>query len=1116
MIVNGLPAEDVQYRIDGQVAGLSREGFTNRTGLTQGSPDAIEEIAITTSNFSAEFGSVGGALFNVTMKSGSNQYHGSAYDYMVNEALNAYDATSNINGVRARNKNRRNNWGFTIGGPVKIPYLYDGTNKTFFFWSLDYLKQTSRVQSGAGNTRTVPTEAYRKGDFSTLPGLSTANPFVTVGNGAICAPGQTSTTARPCSRYYIDVNGNQIANGTLFNPASIRDVVCNKTVVPSADCVNGTTLQFRDPLLGNNLLNAQIVSPITGKSYTGLDPVAVKVLSYVPAPTLTTTAANNYFVPFGNDAVNRIPSLKIDHNISSVSRISLTMQETYQNQPRFNPDGFDAPITTSIANKSTSPSIRMNYDQTLTPTLQLRVGAGWTQFDLDRQLNFTFDPATQLGFTGTFMHRYFPRFEANTVAGTTTQWGGLSAVGTSGVALSLERRPSGNVSLTWIRNSHTIRFGGEWRMDMLPNINPDFSDGRFSGFQGNNGVLGQPQFNNDGGITETNNNTGFNFASFLVGGAGTFELRSPISYRTSKHQWGAFVQDTWRAKRNLTIDLGLRWDMGTYTKEDYGRNAVLSLTTPNPLYGGRLGAIDYEATCQCQFAKNYPYGFGPRLGFAYTLNPKTVIRGGFGMSYGSTGAFGGYASNANPTQPTTPFDSSFLMREGVPTALTPLPWPSFSPTLGHAGPTSLTFPAGFQVLDPNAGRPSRTFQWNFSLQREITRNFVIEATYLGNRGIWQSNPALTNLNQLTPEIYERYGFDPYNVNDYTLLRSNYSNAVSAANRARLVSAGIITPYPTFPVTTQFVMQQLVPFPQYGFFGTPSTINPQRAPLGRSWYDALQLQLNKRYSHGLMVNANYTLSKNLGLVTPADMNNPNYDNKDIHTNNLPQQIRVTFQYQTPRPPSWVPVVGQRWLAYALEGWGISMSMRYQPGFFLGRPSSGAVRPITNLFPGGGGIGAQLKKDADGNFLNPWSKDWVDYDGVRHTEPLDINCHCFDPERTQLLDPTVWEAVPDLTWPSQTQQLTFFRGPRQPQESGNISRNFRFGKDGRFTLNIRAEFQNLFNRRLLPFTMTLGNFNTGVTRNAIGRATAGFGTFGDPATIDNYGRERTGTFVGRLTF
>jgi hypothetical protein len=649
-------------------------------------------------------------------------------------------------------------------------------------------------------------------------------------------------------------------------------------------------------------------------------------------------------------------------------------------------------------------------------------------------------------------------------------------------------------------------------MDMLPTVNPDFTDGRFSTFQGSNSALGQPQFNNDGGLTKTNNNTGFNFAAFMMGASGGFELRQAIAYRTSKHQFGSYIQDTWRAKRNLTIDIGIRWDMGTYTKEDYGRSAALSLTKPNPLLFNRLGAVEYEAICKCQFAQNYPYGIGPRLGFAYTLNPKTVIRGGFSLSYGSTGAFGGFASNTNPIA-TPVYEPSFLMREGVPASLIPPAWPSFSASLNHSA-TALSAP--LQLLDPNAGRPSRTYQWNVSMQREITRNFVIEASYVANRGVWQSNAALSNLNQLTPEIYARYGFNPYNVTDYTLLRSAYP-AAGSANRALLVSKGIVTPYPNFPVAGNFVMQQLVEFPQYGTaFVSPSTINPQRAPLGRSWYDSLQIQMNKRYSHGLMVNANYTVAKNLSLQTPTDMNNRNYDNKDINTNNLPQQIRVTFQYQTPRTPSWVPVMGNRIIATALEGWGISMSMRYQPGFFLGRPSSGAVRPITNLFPGGGGIGAQLKKDADGNYLNPWNKNWVDYDGVRHTEPLDINCHCFDPERTPLLDPTVWEAVPDLTWPGQTQQLTFFRGPRQPQESGNISRNFRFGKDGRFTLNVRAEFQNIFNRRLLPTTITLGNFNTGVTRNAIGRATAGFGVFGDPAVADSYGRERTGTFVGRLTF
>jgi hypothetical protein len=1111
--VNGLGGTNVQYRLDGEVLGnIGAPGITTRT---QPSADAIQEIAVQTSNFAAEFGSVGGAVFNVTIKSGTNQYHGSVYDYMVNEALNAGAPGISVStGAPRKNRIRRHEYGFNIGGPIKIPGVYDGANKSFFFFNWNQLRDTQVVR--VFTAPTVPIQAYRDGDFSGLPGfLNNAN--LTVGSGVACGqPGANPTT---CLRDYKDPFGNTVRSGLLFDPASLQKVTCNTTL--SQDCgTNNSIVDYRTPLL-NNKLTANM-----------LDPVAIAIQNkYIPLPEgpQASSRINNYYVPYNTRRLTRLPSLKFDHNLTSSARISFTYQLTKTTQ-----DGSDGlplnAINTNLRTVEASPNYRVNYDMTLTPTLQLHIGAGWSQFDFSNPTYVTnFNPLEDIGLAGARLNRNFPAFASSVIAGTAAL-GGMQAMGAAGQSVNPERRPSGSVSLTWIRNNHTIKYGADWRFDMLPLLNFSNTAGNIGGFNSTNiagsatatgqaggTITGQPALN---GVTLTGTSTnGFPYANFLLGSVRSLTLGAVSASRTSKHQWGMYLQDSWRATRNLTVDLGLRWDLGTYTKEDRGRNSTLSLLEPNPSASGRLGARIYEGTCNCSFAANYPYAIGPRLGFAYTLNPRTVFRGGFGVSYGSTGTFGGStASNAVMGAPPFGLDG-FKLREGYPVNVNPA-WPTFDPAFGHTIGTTATAPT---MLDRNAGRPSRTYQWNLSLQREITRNLTIEASYVGNRGVWQNAGGKSAFNAISEADLARYGFKVGNQTDRALLNNTNWNNLSVAQRADLDARGVRLPYPNFPVSGTFastVIQSLRTYPQYN-----GTFNPSNAPLGLSWYDSLQITVNKRYSHGLLVNANYTYSRNFSANSYADIFNKSYANKDIVGANPPQQLRISFEYQTPRPSPAMPIIGNRFISQALGGWGVSMALFFQTAPYLSRPATQTAQPISNWLGRGPGA-AQLKKNADGSYMNPWAKTWTDNDGKLHTnEPLDINCDCFDPEKTLVLDPTVWESIPDGQWATQTQILPQFRGVRRPTEAGNISRNFKFGKDGRFTLQVRAEFQNMFNRLLLPQSpgtcffgvCDLGNFNNTPVPTADGRYTAGFGTFGNlRGGAGAFGPSRSGQFIGRLSF
>lgn len=1076
MLINGLPTSAVQYRIEGQVMGNTRAGFTSNTQQVQPSVDAIEEVAIVTSNYSAEYGSVAGALFNVTMRSGGNQYHGSVYDYAVNEMLNAHDP-----GVHLRNKIRRHDWGVTFGGPVQIPGLYKGKNKTFFFFGYERYNQT-QISVVGGTLPTVPIQAYRDGDYSRLLTLS-GNQNLRIGTGA-------------AARDYLDPLGSTVRAGTIFDSASTRQVTCDTAL--SQDCgTAGTIRDYRTAYPGNKI-------PVTA-----MDKVALAIQSkYIPLPQGSRAdngeVINNYLNPFSNDRLSIIPSLKIDHNFSTKGRLSGYWQVTDTKAPRsLSGEGFNDTITAALGTYQVSTSARINYDYTIGPKLQFHLGAAWSHFNWSNATLVTnFNPSEAIGLNGVRLNRQFPFFGANTqTTATGVGLGGMNAMGPSTQGLNPERRPAGNASLTWIQKNHTVKFGSEWRMDMLPTLTYSNTAGNFGTL--GNGITWQPAL--QGVVLSGTANLGFPYAEFLLGSVRGFTMSTPIAYRVSKQQWGLYLQDTWRVKRGLTIDYGLRWDYGTYSKEDYGRNAGLSLTEPNPSAGGRAGALIYESKCKCQFAQNYPYGIGPRLGFAYTLNPKTVFRGGFGISYGSTGTFGGFTQNsATAATQLSGFDN-FKLRDGIPSSINPQ-WPVFDPGLGHT-PGTVIGPQA--LLDPNAGRPTRTYQWNLSLQREITRNLVIEASYVANRGVWQDASGLVSHNSISEAELAKYGFTVGNADDATMLNTAL-NRLSATQTSTLAARGVRLPYSNFP-TTQTVTQSVRPFPQY-----TGGISATSAPLGKSWYDGLQVSVIKRYSKGLQVNSNFTWSKNLSAQTAPDVFNRNYGNKDIDSFNLPWRVRVNFEYQL---PSKLPLLSNRFISNALGGWGVAMTLSYQAAAYIGRPASGATAPISQWLGGRGPGGAQLKRNSDGSYMNPWAVNWVDSNGKTHAEPLDINCHCFDPEKTLVLNPTVWEAVPDAKWAADAQRLPFFRGVRLPQESANLSRNFRFGGDKkRYTLQVRVEFQNVLNRLKLPGAPQIAgfNFNTAPTPIADGRYTSGFGSFGNLRSGTAYGAERTGMFVGRLTF
>ena len=240
-----------------------------------------------------------------------------------------------------------------------------------------------------------------------------------------------------------------------------------------------------------------------------------------------------------------------------------------------------------------------------------------------------------------------------------------------------------------MRGAHTYKVGAEIRQMKYPNFNFTYTAGEYT-FGTSTSVGNASNYTTQtslNGTTVSSGFAGFGFASFLLGGAQAIAINAPINLMTENYQSAVYLQDSWKVSRKLTLDYGVRWDYGTYQKEQFGRYGDFSATVPNPSASGRPGALIYEANCSCQFAHNYPYAIGPRLGAAYQIDHSTVVRGGIGLVYGSldSSAATGYSSNA--ASASTPAFGQIvgLLQNGIPSSVQAT-WPTLNNPAAGQGP----------------------------------------------------------------------------------------------------------------------------------------------------------------------------------------------------------------------------------------------------------------------------------------------------------------------------------------------------------------------------------------------------------------------------------------------
>ncbi len=1024
------------------------------TMQTQPSAEAVQEVAVLTSNYSAEFGNISGAVLNVTMRSGTNRYHGTAYAYGVNEALNAAQPFSGL-----KNKQRRYDFGGSFGGPVRLPKLYDGTNKTFFFFSYE-----EYLENGAINTTsaTVPLPAYRVGDFSQLVPLS--------GNQNVKVGGQN----------FVDPLGRTIFSGQLFDPNSTSTVTCNKTLYPTATCTAGSLVQVRNPFQGNQ------ISPAS------FDSVSKKILDLIPLPLGPNASAglpsSNYQHGWTDQMNTYLPSIKVDHMFGSRNHLSAYFQTVRYHSPLVYPNGaatgLPEPIEPGRGATSASRTARLTHDYTATPRLLLHFALGFSDQSIWLEPPVTdYNAVTELGLRGATVNRLFPNLTFAPAVSTIT--GGVTSLGPQGGFLttqSSEQLPiMPQVSATWVKGNHTLKAGWDLRWEYQPVASLTNTAGNYTfGANGTQQIALQ-------GSSISSGTTGFEFASFLLGDVSNVRISAPANYRDQKSQTALYVQDTWKITRSLTMDYGLRYDYGTYLRERAGREAAFSATIPNPSAGGHPGGAIYEATCNCNFAENYKFAFSPRIGLAYQMKGNTVLRAGFGIVYAPTNyAQGTVVSTVDSGTPGYG-EYAFKLQDGIPSSIQPV-WPIFT---ANAGTLPGTVGAGPAVLGPGAGRPPRQYQWSAGIQRALTRNLVVEASYVGNRVIWLNAGGLSTLNKLSVPLLNQLGFQVGNLTDSNLLRGTFANG-----RQALTARGLGLPYAGFP-TTQIVRQSLLPFPQY------NSLNPV-APLGSSWFDALQLVVTQRLWRGLTVNANYMYSKNLALMSSPDPFNRGLG-KDLAGLDLPHQFRLSATYTVPEQRSGF-FGKNKILSYIVSGWQTGWYLQYQSAPILNQPTSPTTNPISQWL----GYGPGPAQMVPGQEL--YSTNWTDYNGVVHNTPIDLNCHCFDPRSNVVLNPNAWSAVPDAQFANNQSSIRYFRGIRQPSEDANFGRNFRITE--KTTLQIRAEWTNVFNRLMLPQPNTAASYVTAPTKPGA-TYTGGYGTI-VPTAGNGIASMRSGQLIARITF
>ena len=850
---NGLRPAQNNYLLDGIDNNSDTVDFLNGTNFVVLPPvDAIQEFKVQTSDFSAEFGRSGAAVLNATVKSGTNSLHGTIWEFLRNDKFDAADyfekTQDPVTGAQRTRKGelRQNQFGFSVGGPVVIPKVFNGRDKIFFFADYEGLR---RIQ-GTVLSGSVPTMRERDTNFTDMSDLITGQ----------SGPART------------DVLGRSIPLGTILDPATTRAVKCGQndpvSGLPGPACKTnppqapGTVVGFvRDPFGSCAASTTSFSLAACGLNQlpaARLDANAIKLLKLYRQPTSGSLFQNFTNSPKLNEHRNAFDS-RLDINFSQKDQTFFRF--SLVDDPEFIPSilggqadggGFYQGNQTAFANQAA-----LAHTHTFSAELVNVARIGLNYLHTTRAgpvASDTSDIPKQFGIQGV------PQFQNN---------GGLPAFVINGLQTlgSNPFLPSDEVSstiqftddLTKIYGKHTFKTGFEYQHVKFSTLQPPYSHGQFNFDNGYTDIAGGGTASNTGraqllltpcraadpNCLGTAIPNGVDF----VGGANQVQLSNISLTDNGKNYYGAYINDDFKMTQKLTLNLGLRWDFFGLVFEHHHNQA--NFVPGGPPTGAAMYIIPVGpnvnlssgcATCftdllakdNIQLAITDKYGkglgnsqytnFAPRLGFAYQVTPKLVARGGFGIFYNgfenrgfgpnigenypfqfnfnfnaqddhTVNTFGGCTTSGNQAGTTVPTGNATTFETGF--SCTPL-----SPLLVNAKGLALR---GIQF---NYETPY-SMGGNFTLQYELTPSLAVQAGYVTSLGRHlEVFPNYNNVTQILPQTL-----------------------------------------PTGQSITNFI-----PFPDFARGGSYAVTE------GSSHYHGLQTKVEKRFSGGLSFLAAYTWSK----------------------------------------------------------------------------------------------------------------------------------------------------------------------------------------------------------------------------------------------------------------
>ncbi len=604
----------------------------------------------------------------------------------------------------ARDTDKKNDYGGSLGGPFGIPKLYNGRDKTFTFFSWEQFRQS---QSGT-RTSTVPTLATRGGNFSSQ--LNTTPMTDAKGNPTNPVPG------------VVDCNGNPVFSGEIFDPntTSLRNgVAC------------------RNPFPGNVIPAARFSQ------------FAKSALAYLPTPNVggANTIVNNFAYRSGFPRLNTVYSVRVDQNLSQKSKIFASYTDR-DNDIRNGLPAFPGPGGGVQFQHSFAKYLRFGSDYVFNPSVFNHFNAGLNRLVLLSQsnaVNGTDYPAL-LGIKGA-SGATFPEIGFTS----DRSYGGLGYDNDTVDhvnALVISDSVSAN------RGAHTARIGLDWRQEQFSHAN----------LAGGSGSYDFERYQT--AAAPGSDVTGDGFASFLLGQVnqvGPFNIQSRIP-RFVENYYAGYVQDDYKVAHNLLLNLGLRYDVETPRHESHGNLSNFSPTTPNPAAGGLPGALVFAGNGPGriggggEFAKTWMKDFAPRLGFAFAPDSghgNTSVRGGFGIYYGPLdyAAFGGENQLGFSAQPRFNVGDKFTpaipgsIDAGIPSYPKP---PNLDPTQANGQSVGDQFNPGY--IAASYGRPGMTLNWSVEVQQQLATDLILTLGYIGQSSS-HLRSALAQINNVNPTFY---------------------------------------------------------------------------------------------------------------------------------------------------------------------------------------------------------------------------------------------------------------------------------------------------------------------------------------------------------------------------